>query len=70
MNLRFYNANVLLLNRDLGAKDAGEHRFDLIQGELWVKGNRILYIGDGTDTDRIYENIGETGIVWDREIDA
>lgn len=70
MNLRFYNANVLLLNRDLGAKDAGEHWFDLIQGELWVKGNRILYIGDGTDTDRIYENIGETGIVWDREIDA
>ena len=79
MNLRFYNAKILLLKKDSGIEDAGtenspeahrEHRFELIKGELWVKGNRILYIGDGTDTDRIYENIGEVGIVWDREIDA
>lgn len=79
MNLRFYNARILLLKKDSGIKDAGtenssearrEHWFELIKGELWVKGNRILYIGDGTDTDRIYENIGEAGIVWDREIDA
>lgn len=79
MNLRFYNAKILILKKDSAIEDAGtkissearrEHWFELIKGELWVKGNRILYIGDGTDTDRIYENIGEAGIVWDREIDA
>ncbi len=79
MNIRFYNAKILLLKQDSVIEDAGteislevqkRHQFALVQGELWIKGNRILYIGDGTDTDRIYENMDERGIVWDREIDA
>ncbi len=62
MNIRFYHAKILLLKE--------QHTFQLIEGELWVKGNRIIYIGDGTDTERIYEKIGPMGILWDREINA
>ena len=61
MNIRFYNAKILLSGM--------EHTFQLIEGELWVKGNRIVYIGDGTDTSRIYEHGEPEGILWDRQID-
>ncbi len=37
MNIRFYNAKILTL-------DGG---FQIINGELWVKGSRIAYIGKG-----------------------
>ncbi|MCR5784906.1 MAG: amidohydrolase [Eubacterium sp.] len=60
MNIRFYNARILTM-------DGG---YDIIKGELWVSGNKIIYIGDGTDTDRIYESQPENIIKWDREIDA
>lgn len=62
MNIRFYHARILTLEED--------HTFSLIEGELWVQGNRIVYIGDGTDTDRIYQKIGQAGILWDRVIDV
>ena len=39
MNTRFYNARILKTNED--------HSFDIVSGELWVKGNEIVYIGDG-----------------------
>ena len=42
MNTRFYNAKILTL--------ADHHKFEITEGELWVKGNTICYIGDGTDT--------------------
>lgn len=79
MNIRFYNARILLLKKDVSKEDGREtfsseiqsgHRFTLINGELWVKGNQIVYIGDGTDTDHVYQKIGSMGILWDREIDA
>lgn len=79
MNIRFYNARILLLNKDVSLKDGQEtssaeiragHRFTLISGELWVKGNRIVYIGDGTDTKRAHHKNGDMEILWDREIDA
>lgn len=55
MNVRFYHAKILTLQEN--------HRFSLIEGELWVKGNRIAYIGDGAEMDGKSE-------AWDREIDA
>ena len=55
MNIRFYNAKILKTNDD--------HSFAVEEGELWVKGNTIHYIGDGTDAP------GEE-ISWDRTIDA
>ena len=38
MNTRFYNAKILTL--------ADDHKFKITEGELWVKGNTICYIGD------------------------
>jgi len=60
MNIRFYNARILTMDGD----------FDIINGQLWTEGNRIIYIGDGTDTDRIYKERPQNIIKWDREIDV
>ena len=78
MNIRFYNAKILMLQtdaRESGCKKesfacARKHRFDLAEGELWVKGNRIVYIGGGSDTDHTGQKEIVSEIVWDREIDA
>lgn len=51
MNIRIYNARILTLEDD---------NFELLNGELWVKGNRIAYVGcPKANTEN-----------WDREIDA
>ncbi len=58
MKIRFYNAKILKLQEN--------HKYEVITGELWVKGDSISYIGDGT-------NIGDTAdsqIAWEREIDV
>ena len=47
MNIRFYNARIL-------APSEG-HSFQVITGELWVKKDEIIYIGDGLDTERVFE---------------
>ncbi|MCM1257368.1 MAG: amidohydrolase [Roseburia sp.] len=62
MNIRFYNAKILLTKED--------HSFELAEGELWVKGNRIVYIGDGRNLDTIYKKMDVPFILWDREMDA
>lgn len=55
MNVRFYNAKIMTL--------AKERAFEVIEGELWVKGDRIAYVGSG-------QKSGAENIKWDREIDA
>ncbi len=60
MNTRFYNAKILTL--------AENHKFDIVEGELWVKGNTICYIGDGKDVADVCK--GEEVLIWDREIDV
>ncbi len=62
MNIRFYNAKILCL------QDDAAHTYQVIEGELWVRGTRIAYIGDGSDTSQVLKP-GEV-ILWDREIDA
>ncbi|MBO5372393.1 MAG: amidohydrolase [Lachnospiraceae bacterium] len=62
MNIRFYHAKILILKK--------EKEFSILEGELWIKGNKIVYIGDGSDTKRIYEDMDIPYIRWDREIDA
>ena len=59
MNIRFYNARILTM------KTA-----EILTGEVWVSGERILYIGDGTDADRVYRKLNLQSIIWDREIDC
>jgi 5-methylthioadenosine/S-adenosylhomocysteine deaminase len=60
MNIRFYNAKIL--------KTLPDQKFEIVTGELWVKGNEIVYVGDGTDTEMVYEN-GNV-MLWDREMDV
>ena len=62
MNIRFYNAKILCL------KDDAARTYSIVEGELWVQGDSIAYIGDGTDTDGVPG--AKEGIAWDREIDA
>ena len=60
MNIRFYNAKILISEPD--------HKFRIEEGELWVKGNRICYIGDGED---VTDVCGPDEIlIWEREIDV
>lgn len=59
MNIRFYNARILTM------KNAG-----ILTGELWVQNERILYVGDGSDTDAVYEKLHLSSIICDREIDC
>lgn len=56
MNYRFYNARILTMQSA-----------DILEGELWVQDNRIVYVGDGSNTDNI-RHLGS--ISWDREIDC
>ena len=42
MNTKFTNARIL-------KTDVKNHKFTIEQGELWVKGNEIAYIGAGSD---------------------
>ena len=46
MNTRFYHAKILTL--------AENHRFEVTEGELWVEGDTIRYVGDGTDGRRLH----------------
>lgn len=50
MNIRFYNARLLTMVDDCS----------ITEGELWVEGNRISYVGEKKEND----------LVWDREIDC
>lgn len=63
MNIRFYNAKILQTNDENGA-----HNFSVTESELWVKGNEIVYIGDGQDVSQVAQ--GDEVIIWDRSIDA
>ncbi len=51
MNIRFYNARILSMKENE----------PIMQGELWVQDNRILYVGDGKI---------KNSLEWDREIDC
>ncbi len=60
MNIRFYNAKILTL--------LPEHKFEIVEGELWVKGDTICYLGAAKEAGKSVR--GEDVIVWDREIDV
>ena len=54
MNIRFFNAKILVLNED--------EKFEIVEGELWTKDNLIYYVGKGDDKPE--------ALFWEREIDA
>ncbi|GLC82169.1 amidohydrolase [Lacrimispora brassicae] len=57
MNTRFFNAKILTMSGD----------FSIIEGELWVEGNRITYAGDPKKGNEINK---ATLPSFDREIDV
>lgn len=59
MNIRFYNARILTMDKA-----------DIFTGELWVQNDRILYVGDGSNVDDVYAKLSLGSIIWDREIDC
>lgn len=59
MNIRFYNAKILTM-QDMA----------VLEGELWVQDEKILYVGDGSDVDTVYQELALESIVWNREIDC
>ena len=59
MNIRLYNAKILTMEDN-----------KIIEGEVWIQDERILYVGDGTNTDAVYQKLHMQSIVWNREIDC
>ncbi|MCR4690804.1 MAG: amidohydrolase [Lachnospiraceae bacterium] len=60
MNIRFYNARVLTMQDPVQVQE---------NQELWVKGERILYVG-GQSKEEILHQLGAQAPVFDREIDC
>lgn len=60
MNIRFFNAKILTMQKPIG----------ILEGQVWVKGNRIVYVGDGNHLENVFLEDGEDPIIWDREIDC
>ena len=58
MNTQFTNAKIVTL------KDEQKHEYEIVDGELHVKGNIISYIGKGG------EDVKDTDTSFDREIDC
>ncbi|MDE6213022.1 MAG: amidohydrolase [Lachnospiraceae bacterium] len=59
MNYRFYNARILTMQTT-----------DILEGELWVQDDKILYVGAGGDVAAICQKLSIESILWDREIDC
>jgi len=62
MNIRFYNARIVAPSQ----KD--KDNIEVIKGEVWVKGDTIVYVGDGKDSDKVFAQ--NDIIIWNREIDV
>ena len=60
MNIRLYNARILTM----------EEGRELFEGEIWVQGERILYVGDGKNQQEIDASLPGKSIKWDKETDC
>lgn len=60
MNIRLYHARILTMREN----------DPMFEGEVWIKGNRIIYVGSAQIPDKLYEEQGLNPIIWDREIDC
>ena len=60
MHIRLHNARILTMEKGK----------DLFTGEVWVRDDRIIYVGDKQGTDMACKELGVPGMEWDREIDC
>ncbi|WP_026515921.1 amidohydrolase family protein [Butyrivibrio sp. MC2021] len=60
MRTRFYNARILTM----------EDGRDIFEGELWVVGDRIIFVGTEEEGRHYCDSHKDTILVWDEEIDC
>lgn len=60
MKIRLYNARILTM----------EEEKNIFFGEIRILDEKIVYVGDGSDADKICKEKGMTEITWDEEIDC
>lgn len=60
MNIRLYNARILTM----------EEGQELFEGEIWIRDDKIIYVGTGAGPDEIYDGLPGRCIIWDRELDC
>ena len=60
MNIRLYNARILTM------QDGDQ----IFEGEIWIRDDRILYVGDGKNVDGVYDELKIPCLIWDREVDC
>lgn len=61
MNIRFYNARILTMERDR----------PIFSGEVWIRDGRITHVAEGKgQIEGIPRGEGLAGILWDREVDC
>ncbi len=61
MNIRLYNARILTMDDTLTKCEGG----GIFEGEVWVQGDEIVYVGDGMDTGRLPAAISGSGTPGD-----
>lgn len=60
-HIRFYNARIITMKEPVCV---------VVNQQLWVIGNEIAYVGDGSNLEKVYTKYGNDPIIWDREIDC
>ena len=60
MRTRFYNARILTM----------EEGRDIFEGEIWVVGDRIIFVGTEEEGRHYCDDHKDTILVWDEEIDC
>ena len=47
-----------------------EEERDIFWGEVWVRDDQIIYVGDGQEKDKIFREPSIGATKWEREIDC
>lgn len=59
MNIRLYNAKILTMERE-----------EILEGEICIQNEKILYVGESNNAEAALTNKKLQNIIWDREIDC
>lgn len=60
MNIRLFNARILTMEPDK----------PVFEGEIWIKNEKIAYVGDALEMSGFWEDETAPCIIWDEEIDC
>ena len=60
MNLRLYNARILTMEKNR----------DIFMGEVWVKNDKIVYVAEQEEIEKVWRGEDVPRVNWDRQIDC